>query len=779
MPTQYDLILKQIENEDILLITPNFLKLQFLKGNKKLRQIKYMTLEEYKSHYFFSWNDKTLDYLMSRYSYHLDFCKIILSNLYFIDRDMEYSSEKLNLLKKIKIDLDNKKLLQYDSMFQSFIKNKKIVVYGYETLEKYEEEMFTNAIIIKLDVLNTTPNVIACKSLEDEIIYICEEILKLYKNGVPLSKIYLGNVQKDYLYLIYKMFSYYKIPINIDMQESIFGTNIVKEYLKSGKLPGFVNPVVQKLVGVCSSLVGLEDSKNYKSLLIDKLKNTKISSPKYIDAVQTLDKLEIIPDDCYLLVLGFNQDVLPIIYKDEDYISDRLKNEVLLYTTKEKNIREREWTIKLISNIKNCTLLYHERTSFQEFLPSSLISDLGYKVINYSSDITNSDIYNKLRLGACLDTYYKYKEKSGSLIPLVSHYDIPYNTYDNKFTYFNKEKLYNFIDHKLRVSYTSLNSYNLCPFQYYINYILRIDPFSKNFSTEIGNLFHYIFSIMDSEHFNFEREWNNYIEKLELSISERFFLDKLKTNLKNDIVLIKDQDILTRYKNKLYEKEVDIFLDKAIKTVFTGKIDKVMYQNINGFTELSIIDYKTGSLHGDFSLMKYGLNMQLPIYLYLIDQSGLFENPLYSGVYLQKVLYPRYKFDASKDLKRQMTDDLKLAGYSTDNMERLSNFDKTYENSELIKGMKLNKDGSFYYRSKILSDQTFTDLIDYTKKTVSDTTDKILDADFKIEPKVIDQKNLSCVYCKYQDLCFKTNKDLKYLEKVDNLDFLGGDSNGN
>ena len=471
MSIKCNAILESLKDDDKLLVIPNFLKLQFLRENKELRQIKYMTLEEYKSHYFFSWNDKTLDYLMSRYSYHLDFCKIILNNLYFIDSDREYSSEKLNLLKKIKIDLDSKKLLQYDSMFKSFIKNKKIVVYGYETLEKYEEEMFTNATTIKLDVLNTTPNVIACKSLEDE--------------------------------------------------------NIVKEYLKSGKLPGFVYPVVQMFVGVCSSLVGLEDSKNYKSLLIDKLKNTKLSSPKYIDAVQTLDKLEIIPDDCYLFVLGFNQDVLPKTYKDEDYISDRLKNEVLLYTTKEKNIREREWTIKLISNIKNCTLLYHERTNFQEFLPSSLISDLGYKVINYSSDITNSDIYNKLKLGACLDTYYKYKEKSESLIPLVSHYDIPYNTYDNKFTYFNKEKLYNFIDHKLRVSYTSLNSYNLCPFQYYINYILRIDPFSKNFSTEIGNLFHYIFSIMDSEHFNFEREWDNYIEKLELSISEWFFLVNL------------------------------------------------------------------------------------------------------------------------------------------------------------------------------------------------------------------------------------------------------------
>lgn len=773
------MILDQFINEDILLVTPNFLKLQFLKENKSLRQIKYMTLEEYKNHYYFSWDNKALDYLMSTYNYHLDFCKIILNNLYFIDDSKTYYDTKLNLLKDIKTDLKDKKLLKYDSIFKSFIKNKKIIVYGYETLEKYEEEMFNNATIIKLEKKDTLKNVIACKSLEDELIYICEEILKLYKNNIPLSKIYIGNVQKDYLYLIYKIFSYYKIPINIDMQETIYGTNIVKEYLASGKLPGFVNPVVQKLISICSSLVELEDSKNYQKLLIDSLRNTKLNAPKYTEAVQTLDKLEIIPDDCYLFVLGFNQDILPKTYKDEDYISDRLKKDVSLYTTKEKNIREREWTIKLISNIKNCTLLYHERTNFQEFLPSSLISDLGYNVVAYSRNITNSDIYNRLKLGAELDIYYKYKEKSSSLIPLISHYDIPYNTYDNKFTYFNKEKLYNFIDHKLRVSYTSLNSYNLCPFQYYINYILKIDPFSKNFSTEIGNLFHYIFSIMDNEHFNFEREWNKYIEKLELSVSERFFLDKLKTNLENDITLIKDQDVLTRYKNKLYEKEINILLDKTIKTVFTGKIDKIMYQQTNDFTELSIIDYKTGSLHSDFSLMKYGLNMQLPIYLYLIDQSKLFGNPLYSGVYLQKVLYKRSKFDASKDLKRQMADDLKLVGYSTDNTERLSNFDKTYENSELIKGMKLNKDGSFYYRSKILSDQDFTNLINYTKKTISDTTDQILEANFKIEPKVIEQKNLSCAYCKYQDLCFKTNKDLKYLKKVDNLDFLGGDDNGN
>ena len=40
---------------------------------------------------------------------------------------------------------------------------------------------------------------------------------------------------------------------------------------------------------------------------------------------------------------------------------------------------------------------------------------------------------------------------------------------------------------------------------------------------------------------------------------------------------------------------------------------------------------------------------------------------------------------------------------------------------------------------------------------------------------IIDGDNISCKYCKFNDICFKTNKDLVYLDKVDNLDFLGGD----
>ena len=31
---------------------------------------------------------------------------------------------------------------------------------------------------------------------------------------------------------------------------------------------------------------------------------------------------------------------------------------------------------------------------------------------------------------------------------------------------------------------------------------------------------------------------------------------------------------------------------------------------------------------------------------------------------------------------------------------------------------------------------------------------KILEADFNINPKIIDGENIGCKYCKYQDICF-------------------------
>ena len=66
-------------------------------------------------------------------------------------------------------------------------------------------------------------------------------------------------------------------------------------------------------------------------------------------------------------------------------------------------------------------------------------------------------------------------------------------------------------------------------------------------------------------------------------------------------------------------------------------------------------------------------------------------------------------------------------------------------------------------------------LIKYTKDKIKENAKDIVEAKFDINPKVYGNENISCKYCQYKDLCFMKPDNIKYLDKVENLDFLGGD----
>ena len=71
---------------------------------------------------------------------------------------------------------------------------------------------------------------------------------------------------------------------------------------------------------------------------------------------------------------------------------------------------------------------------------------------------------------------------------------------------------------------------------------------------------------------------------------------------------------------------------------FTGFVDKILYKKDGLKTYIAIIDYKTGKVSTDLTYLQEGFGMQLPIYLYLVKKSSLFDNPEIIGFYLQFVL---------------------------------------------------------------------------------------------------------------------------------------------
>ena len=768
--------------DNLLIICPNEEKikiLEYLSKENKLYDIKFMTKEEYKKNYYFDYNEKTLYYLLKKYNFNLDVAKVYLNNLYVIDENKDYKSPKLKFLKDLKIELQENNLLEENKNFKNYISTKNILVKSYYDLDKYEEDMLNTKIEIPKVTINKP--VVECNTLEEEVNEVCLKILDLINNGVDINKIYLTNISNDYYYTINKLFKYYNIPINLDMNNSIYGTKIVKDYLENKTLDiedknkSIIN---RKLINILSKLASLEEETNeYKILLIDKLKSTKLPTKKLQNAISIKDIYkETFSRDEYVFVLGFNQDILPKMEKDISYINDAIKDEVPLYKTSYLNKRNKEVLTYLLSKIDNLYLSYKLSSPFSSFYKSSLVTDLNLEIIKPSKDNLNkSNIYNKLRLAEKLDLYHLYGEKDEDLNRLYTHYNIPYNTYSNCYTGINNDQYLTNLPYPLKLSYTSLNAYNECAFKYYIKYVLKLDKYEDNFAAYIGSMYHKILQIYQRTNFDFEEEYRKYLETRELTLKEKLLLIRIKKDLLHLIETLKKQQLLTGYDEALYEKKIDVELDKKVSVIFTGTIDKIMYYKKIEDTYFTLVDYKTGFIDTHIEPMKYGLHMQLPVYLYLIHYSKVFANPIFTGIYYQNILFNYPTWTGKKDKEQIYKENLMLQGYSTEDTSILERFDSTYEKSEYIKSMSYTEEKGFGTYAKTISDETLFDLVKYTKEHISKKTDDILESKFEINPKVYAGKNIACDFCQFKDLCFMKEKDQVYLEKVEDLSFLGGE----
>ena len=315
-----------------------------------------------------------------------------------------------------------------------------------------------------------------------------------------------------------------------------------------------------------------------------------------------------------------------------------------------------------------------------------------------------------------------------------------------------------------------MDNYYKCGFKYYVENVLKLNIYEEKFANVIGNLFHHILQIAFNDNFDLDFEYNKYLNELnkEFKNSELLFLDKLKEDLKLIIDTINSQLKLISLDKTLYEEK--IYVNKNINVTFMGIIDKLMYKEENDKTYVAIIDYKTGNPNLNLNNMIYGLDMQLPIYLYLASNSKL-KNVEVIGFYLQKILNNEININPKKTYLEQKEDNLKLQGYSIDKEEILELFDKSYKDSNLIKSMKIGNNG-FYSYSKVLSKDNIDKIIKLVDKKIDEASNNILNNKFDINPKYIGGKNISCEFCKYKDICYMKNNDIVYLNEDKDLEFL-------
>ena len=480
--------------------------------------------------------------------------------------------------------------------------------------------------------------------------------------------------------------------------------------------------------------------------------------------------------------MNFNMGIIPQTFKDEDYLDDEIKKEIHLKTTIIKNKEFYEYTVNKIKSFKNLVISYKLQDHEKEYYPSNLVSDLNLEVKNYNNDILHSYslLYDQINFAKSLYNYETYGINNNLSVYLNTFKKITYNTYDNQYQNIDINDLKEYLNHKLTLSYSHLSNYNKCAFRYYLANIIGLNKFEETFETFIGSLFHDVLEKCLQNNLDINEEIDNYVKakKENLTAKEKFYINKLKEEMLfvKDAIIKQNKEI--NLKNGYYEKLISIDKSREDMNInFLGFIDKILYQKDLNNTYVAIIDYKTGISNIDLKYLLYGLNMQLPIYLYLVSKSDLFVNPFVVGFYLQYILNKDLKRDINKDYLKEKKDSLKLVGFTTNDINSLKLFDKTYENSKLIKGLKVKNDGNFYATSKVLSQEKMTKIVTITEKIIDEDINHILKGDFNINPKKIGyNKVVGCLYCPFNDICFKKNSDYVILNDNDNLDFLGGNN---
>ena len=208
---------------------------------------------------------------------------------------------------------------------------------------------------------------------------------------------------------------------------------------------------------------------------------------------------------------------------------------------------------------------------------------------------------------------------------------------------------------------------------------------------------------------------------------------------------------------------------------FSGIIDKVKYKEEDNKTIIAIIDYKTGSVDVDLKTVPYGIGMQLPVYLYLANNSKKLKNIEVAGFYLQHILNNEITVEKNKTYAEQKKKELQLQGYSNSNTDILSTFDNSYDKSNMIKSMPLTKDNNFSRNAKVLTTEEINYLRDLAERNIHTAATSISNAEFPISPKKIGDINYGCRFCQFKDICFHTNDDIVELDELTKEDVFGGE----
>lgn len=754
----------------MIIVCPNEIKNKYLMTNK-IHNNKFFDLKTLKEKVYFKYHDLALYETVKYLNVIPSIAANMLDNLYYISEI--YEDSKLQKLYNLKTHLQEKEMLIFDPNFRQSL-NEEILIEGYPIdleLEKIINilKQYTKVTIKPIEKSFSLKEIYEFDTAEAEIRFIAENILELLNKNIDINKIVVTNFSDEYIPKIYRVFSLFKIPFNLNKRINLTTFKITKEFLAEIKTSNLMvkeldhllkelndkyhdQENVNLITAVLNKYYCVTDAiSNFYDVIYYELSKITIKPAKYKNVVNIESSLGFYDDDTYVFAISNNEGVNPHIYRDDEYLKDVQKSLLGLSTSFDKTRILEEYILIKLSKIKNLTLSYKLRCDDNKYVISSILENLEVKKYEFRN---NSFNYNR----------YLYENVK------------PYN---NQYNGIDINDLVSFIDNKLNLSYSSMDQFFKCQFRFFLNNILKIEPNEETMATKIGSMFHKILERTLKN--NFE-DYLQIIDEettffLNSDLKEQFYGQKLKKEVIKLIERLKEREKITDFKNAYFEQYLTVDVDSKINIKVVGFTDKILLFNDSVSNYVVVVDYKTGSVSTDLTKIKDGFNMQLLMYLYLIKNTTLIKNPRLAGAYIEHILDELKNAEIGKSYAEIEKSNNRLEGLTLKDQNILKHFDHNYETSSYIKGIKLKKDLEFYNYSRVYDESEFDILLKYIDENIKTVVKAIEQGDFKINPKrYITAKPsdiIGCEFCPFKEICYVSAKDVVILNETTMEEIMG------
>lgn len=788
------------QEEDIIIVSNKYIKpILIQKFSNQMRKITFKSFDEVKDDIY-----TTIDYQMLFHNMkedtNLEVLRIKLANSYFIQQD---SNEPF--LHELYLYHQNNHLI-LDENHLSYYKSKKVYFVNYygdddlinqmlPFLKHYERCFTTNSIDKELTVFHF-------ENYDDEILEVVNHIAILLNKKVDPAKIVIHKVNKDYLNKLEEYLMIYKIDYIVEGEGSFFDVDIVKNFfhdlknyeamrlnkvLKDYLIDKKDNKIFSKIGKVLEPLIMLDLTIN--SITLDLIKDVFIHTI-YQEEVTNAIKIEnvlnhIYDDDTHIFIMNFSHGEIAHIYKDDTYLNDKIRKNLKLLTSFDRTQIEEKKILDCIHSYESIHLSYSTYCSSKIYMPSNLIKELAKKRIVNICDasihiyhIVNEDMA-KMRFFKAYALYRLYQKKTFDYLygytyfcaDLTKRYQSDFNA---TLDYLALPTLF------MELSYTKLNDYFSCPFRFYLKYILNIEEkMEDNNSTFVGRMYHFVLEKVVAKRYIDRRTKEEVLENISVYICDfvknqtyeikdklKFYLNKFSEELKLIVEIIMDFMDHSSFGVLGLEQKLEKQLDDY--TVVVGLIDKILkYQEY-----YLVIDYKTNPVHPNWYALDVGLDLQLPLYLYLIKAND--PNAKIAGSYLQSVFRTSLLKYEDKPLSKVMLEQLKYVGYTLQDRDVILAIDTNALNGSGSLPKQIVSNKGFYknFLKKSFTQTQFDAIILYVEKLIFEANKKIRKGLFPILP-LTDEKNESvCRYCRLKDLCYRNETMKKVYKKHDDFSYL-------